>query len=301
MEGQKNAIKKRRRVRVKKNKTEAILSDSISEIVPIKPIKIRIKTSIPKNNKTCKYHPDNRYSTVQKISQNTILSAETDGMGTKNDKIGNKNNKIDSDNDSDKIDKINRIDNRINNDESADNESKNNKLKNQIIPIDTFFTFTQNKKNGNYSIYDSDAKRIQLRICNVYIPFGVEYYNRSNVMQIHLASNNNYHHNTILLIKDYDTKLGCATIGPHGEDLIKLTYYGIINDVTDTNKCTTYRIRTYLKTGVRITHARGDNKKDYGHDDVVKKRCNVDIELGSFWMNATNYGCTVYVSSIEIT
>ena len=180
-------------------------------------------------------------------------------------------------------------------------------------------SFVRNKTTGNYSVYSSEGGRINLQLLGVYIPFGLEKYNDSEIVNFQIESNNNYHYNAILRIKEIDKAFRDLQNKNLDIDLTGLEYYPIItkteyekntNNKTKTNKNKTiktkknetksekYIIRSYLKNGVKITHS-----QLFGTYDKTKlrsKKCDIEIELGSLWSNDKKYGCTIYVSSIKI-
>jgi hypothetical protein len=172
------------------------------------------------------------------------------------------------------------------------------------------FIFKRNKTTGNYSIYDNNAKRIQLTINNVFLPFGLETYNDSDVLNLQLSDTNNYQHNNIIILKNINDKLeSLANENPY-LTLDGLEYYHILREDVykndkknkknkkDNKDIKKYLMRSYLKKGVNITH-----KQLFGTYDkrnLKSKFCNIVIELGSLWKNDKSYGCTIYVSSIKV-
>jgi hypothetical protein len=178
----------------------------------------------------------------------------------------------------------------------------------------TRFAFKRNKTTGNYSIYSADGGRIMMTLLGIYVPFGLEKYNSSEIINFLLESDNNYHYNMIVKLKDLDNELRILQTKNIDIDLTGLEYYPIISenkeneDDNDKNndknknknkKAVRYIIRTYLKNGAKVLHS-----KLFGTYDKTKlkgKRCDIDLELGSIWYNEKKYGCTLYVSAIKVT
>jgi len=174
----------------------------------------------------------------------------------------------------------------------------------------TRFAFKRNKTTGNYSIYSADGGRIMMTLLGIYVPFGLEKYNSSEIINFLLESDNNYHYNMIVKLKDLDNELRILPTKNIDIDLMGLEYYPIIsenkesddsnkNDNDKNKKAVRYIIRTYLKNGAKILHS-----KLFGTYDKTKlkgKRCDIDLELGSIWYNEKKYGCTLYVSAIKVT
>lgn len=149
------------------------------------------------------------------------------------------------------------------------------------------FKFKLNRTTNNYSIYDKNGKRIQLTIKNVYLKFGLESYNNSEILNIEIRDRSNYHMNTILILKDLDNKL-------HSILNTDLEYYHIINQT----KPRRYMVRTYLKNGAKITHSKYVGTFD--KTNLKHTYCDITLELGSIWFTDEKYGCTIYVSSIVV-
>ena len=172
----------------------------------------------------------------------------------------------------------------------------------------TRFAFKRNKTTGNYSIYSADGGRIMMKLLGIYVPFGLEKYNSSEIINFLLESDNNYHYNMIVKLKDLDNELRILPTKNIDIDLTGLEYYPIIsenkeneddNDINKNKKAVRYIIRTYLKNGAKILHS-----KLFGTYDKTKlkgKKCDIDLELGSIWYNEKKYGCTLYVSAIKVT
>lgn len=161
-------------------------------------------------------------------------------------------------------------------------------------PKSSDFVFKLNKTTNNYSVYDLDKKRIQYTIKNVFLPFGLERYNDSEILNIEVRDRSNYHHNTILIFKDIDTKLNNIDI--KDIDNTNLEYYHILNQT----KSKRYMLRTYLKNGAKLTHSKYFGT--YDKTTLRQKYCDITLELGSIWIDRSNnrYGCTTYVSSIKV-
>jgi hypothetical protein len=167
-----------------------------------------------------------------------------------------------------------------------------------------FFTFSRNKTTGNYSIYDRSAKRIQFFIKNIKLPFGAETYNNSDIVNISIGDTDNFHHNTLTMLRELDHRLDDLPNTNTYIDLEGLEYHRLLKENRYTNKkgeeILQHQLRTYLKRGVKITHARYFGMVD--KKDLAGKECDINLELGSLWTNddTGKYGCTVYISSIKV-
>ncbi len=61
-----------------------------------------------------------------------------------------------------------------------------------------------------------------------------------------------------------------------------------------------YQLRMYLKYGAKITHAKLVG--ELSADQLKGKRCNLEIELGSMWVNndIMQYGINIYITHITV-
>ena len=85
------------------------------------------------------------------------------------------------------------------------NEGKEGRIKNFINS--TSFVFKHNRISSTYSIYDSNTERIKFTINNVYLPFGVEYYNDTEILNVDFNNKNNYNYNLICSIQNIENRL----------------------------------------------------------------------------------------------
>lgn len=187
------------------------------------------------------------------------------------------------------------------------------------------FVLVQTKKSGNYTIHQKDSKKIRMKLCNVYIPFGREEYNDNLVLNVVINNKSNYGHNSIVQLKHIAKKfqdLRNTYVGKIKYNIESKNFFDFmtklenteISDQTKINQendgqqslvtdkpVDEYIIRTYLKHGVHITHKKliGNLEINY---DLKQKYCDIEIELGSMWINeeTNKYGINIYVNSISV-
>ena len=65
-------------------------------------------------------------------------------------------------------------------------------------------------------------------------------------------------------------------------------------------KINKYQLRLYLRYGAKINHAKLVG--ELSASQLKGKKCNIDIELGSMWVNEkiSQYGINVYVTHITV-
>lgn len=165
----------------------------------------------------------------------------------------------------------------------------------------THFNFRRNK-TGTYSIYNDAWKRISKHIRNVYLPFGVESYNGTEILNVTTKILDNYQHNFFVGMREIDERMKALMDKNVPFDLTDLEYKPIVieNHYTDNegNPDMRYFIRAHLTAGVKIRH-----KSYFGNYDkkaLKGKQCNITFDIGSLWTNQEKYGCTVYITDIQV-
>lgn len=190
---------------------------------------------------------------------------------------------------------------------------------------DTSFILKRNKKTGNYSILKKgyDVRRVKYCIKNVYLPFGREYYNEKIMLNGYFDDSTNYNRNLIITLHkiiDAFTSLKDTKSGKYKYNINDKSFFSFLkevesdksdvgennDEVSDTDKeeqkndTKKYQIRLYLKYGAKVTHARYIGELSY--DRLKGKKCNLNVELGSMWVNEdkSQYGINVYVTHITM-
>jgi hypothetical protein len=203
---------------------------------------------------------------------------------------------------------------------------------------DSSFILRRNKQSGNYSILrkgpvQGTVQRIRYTAYGVFLPYGREEYNDNLIINAVIDDATNINHNLLLTLKKIiktfeelkDTELGSKYL------ISGKTFYNVIKEIegeqkiennTKVNKKQTknnnkkspnepiigpeieqqkikkYQLRLYLKYGAKVTHAKLIGELTY--DQLKGKKCNLDIELGSMWVNNEQYGINIYVTRIIV-
>lgn len=170
------------------------------------------------------------------------------------------------------------------------------------------FILKRNKKTGNYTILKkysgNQVKRISLNIDDVYLPFGREHYNNKLLLNGIINDSTNYNRNNIVTLQriiDTFIFLRDTDDGKYKYNINDKKFFSFLKDEpgedTDIKK---YRLRLYIKYGAKVTHLRYIGELDY--DQLKGKKCNLQIELGSLWVNdsTAQYGINLYVTHIKI-
>jgi hypothetical protein len=222
--------------------------------------------------------------------------------------------------------------------DKTDNKEKITHTENDKNSRDTNFTLRKTKKTGNYSIMrcirkatrDKQAvyEKVKYKIYGGLLPFGVEEYNENIIVNVVIEKDNNMNYNTIgtfnRIVKTFDmlkdNENMCEKYG-----LSKKNFFSFMKEIKEKNEesdeeigneeyeqtkkqnkknknngTEKYNIRLYLRYGAKITHS-----KKVGvvpHDQLKGRRCNIDIELGSMWINSTTnlYGINIFITHITV-
>jgi hypothetical protein len=209
------------------------------------------------------------------------------------------------------------------------NENKNeNKNENDSKNENTSFILKKNKKSGNFSILKKGStfgsvERIRYKIHNAKLPFGCEEYKDNFILNAVIDDSNNYNHNLIItlrkIIKAFED-LKMTDSGKYKYSIDNKTFFSFLKELDleddlkdnlidilkDSTKDTLkdnikkYQIRMYLKYGAKITHAKLIGELNY--EQLKGKRCDIDIELGSLWVNDSikQYGINIFVTHITV-
>ena len=176
------------------------------------------------------------------------------------------------------------------------------------------FTLKRNKKSGNFSILRKDNKRIRYIFKNVYLPFGREEYNEKIIINAIIDNSNNYNRNLIITlnqIAETFIQLKDTDLGKYKYGIDDKTFFSFMKETDDYNNkkesdenaqdtIKKYQIRTYLKYGAKVTHSKFIGELNY--DQLKGKNCNLNIELGSLWINneSKHYGINIYITHITV-
>ena len=205
---------------------------------------------------------------------------------------------------------------------------------------DSSFILKKNKRSGNFSILKKTSKpgtvqRVKYVAYNSFLPFGKEEYNDNFILNAVINDSLNLNHNFIVVMKRIietfeslkDTDKGRYKYGindkkffsymkevptttpltvpivPASTSLTKpITVSSTINinDVSKKTEIRSYQFRLYLRYGVKVTHKKHVGELSY--DQLRGKRCNLDLELGSMWVNADTmmYGINIHVTHITV-
>ncbi len=167
--------------------------------------------------------------------------------------------------------------------------------------------FVPAKTSNNYCIYSKDKKRIRFQINGVYLPYGKEQFNDGDILNVIIDDSSNYGYNMIIKLNQIVEKfeeLKKSYVGKIKYNINDKEFFSFMKKLDETDplykeNVNTHQIRAYLKYGAKITHSKhiGELGADY---PLAKKRCNIELELGSMWSSDNKFGVNIYVTSIVV-
>ena len=178
------------------------------------------------------------------------------------------------------------------------------KKKETITSYCTFQRLYDKQTNTSYN------KRKSISLRNIYIPFGVEFYNNNSIINIELRRHTcNEHHNYYSEISAFESDMdnkdilnNICTKGDIQSDIIGKGYYPNIRDSK-----LGHIIRAHISTTPEVYEMvcgrdkKLKNIKDRRNvSDIKNIKANVTIELGTLWISDNNYGYMWILKSVEI-
>ena len=158
---------------------------------------------------------------------------------------------------------------------------------------------TEHKRN--YIIFDSSENKVSIVLEKVTIPFGYEPFNGRNILNIEInPKSGNAHHNIYSHIKSFEKEFDTNVqenikFEELKKDIEGKGYYYNIRKSKGG-----YIIRAYVFGNPEIYMMSGKFKNLMTSSDIKQTVANVTLELGSLWVNDTNYGFIWYAKSIEV-
>ena len=186
------------------------------------------------------------------------------------------------------------------------------------------------------------AQKVKYTAYNVFLPFGKEEYNDNLILNAIISDSTNYNYNLITTLKRIiETFEGLCHMeqGKYKYSINDKKFFSYmkmikqdenidddipknkLSDNQSTNNQRTdnqlideqfkeknhtgkeikkYQLRLYLRYGAKVTHATRVGELSY--NQLKGKKCNLDLELGSMWVNNNTmmYGITIHVIHITV-
>lgn len=140
----------------------------------------------------------------------------------------------------------------------------------------------------NYRIRYNCVDKIFFKVPSVYSPFGIENYNKKDILNLDLKNDSNEKYNYILIIKELDEYF--KNLPNTNPDFGNLNYISPIK-IQDDGKIT---IRTHISNKLKI--------KSNNNQIVLKKnKFQIELEFSSIWVYNNNFGLILTVNEIDLT
>lgn len=158
----------------------------------------------------------------------------------------------------------------------------------------------------NFLITDFENKKYSIILEDVAIPFGVETYEKKNILNIEIdGKKNNKHYNYFAIISGFESEF----IDQKNIKYEKLSreiegkgYYPNIKESKGGHMIRCHILNTpevfQMVSGRDKTIKNIKDRRSML--DITKIKANVELELGTVWVNDNNYGFLWYVKTIEI-
>jgi hypothetical protein len=169
-----------------------------------------------------------------------------------------------------------------------------------------YFKKVKNTLNiKNYMILNKDNHRHKIILKNINIPFGPEKYNNSTILNIEIdPKKDNIHYNYKAIIQGFENELSKINNFYDKKLIVDIENKGYYPNLRESK--IGYIVRTCIFTPPEVYgYITGRDKSvkiknKMSMQDVCNIKANIELELGSLWINENNYGITWYVKSIEI-
>jgi Fe-S cluster assembly iron-binding protein IscA len=158
-----------------------------------------------------------------------------------------------------------------------------------------------NVKNKKFLNCLCDNTTINLDLDNVYLPFGKEYFNGKDLLNIELINSNNLHNNYLSFLLKLEERIKNKNINIDINALQLLVNKKFLPTIKESKLG--YIIRAHLTNSTDIYIEKKDKSKFIiSNDNLKNTECNLKLNLKGIWINndATTYGLLWDVTSIKI-
>ncbi len=140
-----------------------------------------------------------------------------------------------------------------------------------------------------YRIKYNFVDKLSFLIPEVFSHFGIEKYNKKDILNLEITNNNNLNNNIIVLLKEIDNYFKNLVINnPKFKELNYTSPLKIIDD----NKI---QIRTHISTKLKII----PKNNDAATIIIKKNKFKIELEFSSIWEYNNNYGLLLTINLID--
>jgi len=161
-------------------------------------------------------------------------------------------------------------------------------------------------KNLGYK-FSYNMSKLIIKTPELHIPFGIELYNRKEILNFSLIDNNNERHNFIHYIKTLEKIF--EEISNKKSPLLPFIKFppDFIKDINQKENVKTlrssnnsYLLRTHLSKNTEIIKLNNNKKIYIEKKDILNKKCSCELELSRIWIYKNKYGLLWNVNKIVI-
>jgi hypothetical protein len=171
----------------------------------------------------------------------------------------------------------------------------------KLLVENLYFAISDRKSDKiTYNILDKTKQKIIIELKNIFVPFGLEIYKKTSILNIEInPKNSNQHYNYHTIINTFEKELSSLSennsLNILKNDIGNIPYYPNIRESKGG-----YILRTHLLGSTNIYSMIGDYKNRMSASDLKKTICDISIELSTLWIMKDNYGFVWNIKNIEI-
>ena len=158
------------------------------------------------------------------------------------------------------------------------------------------FIKMKHSKLDKYVICDNNNKKINMVLEEVYVPFGIEKWNKMFVLNMEINPNkNNTQYNICATMKSYDKMLEEKITKHFGDNVINKTYYSFLKESKYG-----YILRSHIHGYPKIYKMINGSDIKLTSADILKENVKATLILSSLWFTDDAYGVTWDIDNIEL-
>jgi len=141
----------------------------------------------------------------------------------------------------------------------------------------------------NFRIRYNGVDKLLFNIKNIYSPFGIEKYNKKDILNLELTNDSNYKNNIVSLLKELDEYFSSLSVSE--PKFLNLNY----NSFLKNNGNNKFLIRTHISNKLKIKSKNNDPKSI-----IIKNNSfNIELEFSNIWIYNDSYGLILTVNLID--
>lgn len=193
--------------------------------------------------------------------------------------------------------------------EKNDITSTTDELLNLNLSDIKFKKIKEADKNGthliSYSISNKEKKRPSIQLNNICLPFGPEKFNNNTILNIEIdPKKSNVHYNYKAIISGFETEFTNRDNFSDKKLLKDIDGKGYYPNLRESKEGFIIRSYIFSEPEVFSMMSGKDKSKKFKNKlsvkDTVGVVANINLELGTLWINENNYGLLWYVKKVEV-